>query len=109
MSRHTNNDGITPDARIDNACDEHRPELGPSPKLIGDYYKRSLSWDAFTERYLDGLTGQLQCHSIASILTLLQDRNVTLMCVEETPERCHRRLLAEAIQRMGFEGQMDVK
>lgn len=51
MSRHTLNDGKTPDHRLMGMFDEHRPELGPAPKLIGDYY-RGLSWAEFAEKIL---------------------------------------------------------
>ncbi|MBI5803556.1 hypothetical protein HY448_02625, partial [Candidatus Pacearchaeota archaeon] len=43
MSRHTLNDGITPDERITSEkFNLHVPELAPPLKLIGDYYKRNL-------------------------------------------------------------------
>jgi len=43
MSRHTLNDGVTPNPEItSDKYDEHIPKLAPHPKLIGAYYKREL-------------------------------------------------------------------
>ena len=50
MSRHTLNDGVTPDLRITRKLyDIHLPLLAPNPRLIGDYYKRDLPWEDFEE------------------------------------------------------------
>jgi uncharacterized protein YeaO (DUF488 family) len=108
MSRHTLNDGRTPDYRLTNQFDEYRPELGPSPRLIGDYYKRNLPWGDFEDRYKDYLSGHLQRESMYTILLLLQTMSVTLLCIEETPEKCHRKLLAEALHHMDTRVRLDI-
>lgn len=100
MSRHTLNDGITPDERITSEkFNLHVPELAPPLKLIGDYYKRNLPWEKFEERYLE----YLRENKISALVKRLsQDALVedfTLLCIEESPERCHRRLLAEECKR----------
>lgn len=101
MSRHTLNDGITPDERITyDSFDEHYVALAPRSRLIGDYYKRGLSWDEFESRYL----AQIRESDAIPIVRRLAERalneNVTLLCIEETAERCHRRLLAEECKRV---------
>lgn len=98
MSRHTLQDGITPDNEIaENSFDEHWPELGPPPKLIGDWYKRGLLWDDFARRYNAYLeTVPKQVESLLGLLVCTQ--TVTLLCIEPEPEHCHRRLLAEYCQ-----------
>jgi len=53
MSRHTLNDGKTPDERItESSYDEWMPELAPSARLIGGYYGGQVSWDTFPDMYL---------------------------------------------------------
>jgi len=93
MSRHTLNDGITPDLRLENRFDSHLPIYAPPLKLLGDYYKRSLSWENFEKEYNSYLD------SIPNLIKNLAERainkNITLMCIEDSPEECHRRLLAE--------------
>ncbi|MAF99004.1 MAG: hypothetical protein CMH61_00170 [Nanoarchaeota archaeon] len=99
MSRHTLNDGKTPDPRITPQCfDEWLQELAPPAKLIGDYYKRDLPWEDFERRY----THHLRTQSVSTLVQSLAERatltDITLLCVEETTERCHRRLLAAECQ-----------
>jgi len=98
MSRHTLRDGITRDIRI-TEFDFHFPNLGPSSSLIGSYYKRGLLWKDFERMYLFEMK---ECDAIFSVKTIAKttlDVDVTLLCIEETSEFCHRRLLAEECQR----------
>jgi len=97
MSRHTQPDGITPDTRISpNQYDAHWPELAPPPRLIGDYYKRGISWEEFASRYELYLAIQAEARQrTTELIQLAQRQAVTVLCIEELPDRCHRRLLAE--------------
>jgi uncharacterized protein YeaO (DUF488 family) len=96
MSRHTLNDGITPDARIDSSrFDLHYPDLAPSPRLIGDYYKRALSWPDFEARFREEMKGPKAISAMGEIVRMAREGNVTLLCIEEGDEMCHRRLLVE--------------
>ncbi|MFZ2706804.1 MAG: DUF488 domain-containing protein [Minisyncoccia bacterium] len=99
MSRHTLNDGVTPDTRITNGSfDEHCPELAPTSKLIGDYYKRGLSWSQFELRFREQIKNPSTQEILRAIATKSLSENVTLLCIEAKPHFCHRRLLAEECQ-----------
>ncbi len=101
MSRHTLNDGITPDTLITPESFSYwMKELAPPLKLIGSYYKRSLDWTEFEKEYLEFLKNPEQNSKILEIIELALVQRVTLLCVEETPEHCHRRLLAEECKRI---------
>jgi uncharacterized protein YeaO (DUF488 family) len=92
MSRHTLSDGITVDPEISSSqFDLWWPELAPSPKLIGDYYRRGLSWDDFSKRYIEEMG--LMSEKIATLAKLAVSSDVTILCVEEDPAACHRSLL----------------
>lgn len=93
MSRHTLNDGVTPDLRLNSAWEMWLPDLGPPATLLGDYYKRGMSWGEFEKKYLDYL--QTVYDLVRDIATVSLERNLTLLCIEDTPEFCHRRLIAE--------------
>lgn len=99
MSRHTLEDGITPDPEI-KKFKQHWPVLAPTPRLIGDYYKRGLSWEKFEGRFNEFLELEAQQHALQEIIRMAYEGDVTLMCVEKTPEKCHRRLVAEKIKEM---------
>ncbi len=101
MSRHTLNDGATADSRITElSYTEWYRKLAPPPNLVGRYYKKELSWDTFAEKYI----AHIRTPSIAERVRFLARRalseDITILCVEETPEKCHRGLLAEECKRL---------
>lgn len=101
MSRHTLDNGVTPDPLI--TPDSYNcwlPSLAPPPKLVGDWYKRDLSWDAFTAQYLAYLQGPGIQATIGRLGRLALRTDLTLLCVEQDAAHCHRRLLAEECQRL---------
>ena len=100
MSRHTLNDGITPDPKINfNSYDEHLKIFGPPTNLIGDYYKRGLPWEEFESRYLNYIRKQETVPVVKQLAQRSTIEDITLLCVEDSAEKCHRRLLAEECQR----------
>ena len=97
MSRHTLADGVTPDPEITDALfDEHWVILAPPPTLVGDYYKRGLSWGSFAVRYAKYLEREDVQPAVWRIIELAKTGNITVLCIEPSPEQCHRRLLAAA-------------
>ncbi len=101
MSRHTLNDGITLDPSITAGIfDEWIKELAPPNILIGAYYKRGLPWNKFEKQYLEFLRRPETRPHIIRLIELAKTRDVTVLCIENTPEYCHRRLLAEECQRL---------
>lgn len=99
MSRHTLNDGVTPDVRLIGAYEEHWPLLGPSPSLIGSYYKHGLEWDYFKKKYLVEISSGAKSEQVDSLIELAGQRDVVVLCIEAAPWRCHRFLLAQECQR----------
>lgn len=97
MSRHTQNDGVTPDARITiGSFDEHYPELAPSLVLIGDYYKRDLPWAQFEIRFRKQIRESASAQVILGEIAVMSlCENVTLLCIEDKHHFCHRRILTE--------------
>ena len=96
MSRHTLNDGLTPHPEITNSSyDQWLQILAPPPKLIGDYYKRGLPWEQFEQKYLNYIRSANIQTEVQKLAEQSLDSVITLLCIEESPEFCHRRLLAE--------------
>ena len=96
MSRHTLSDGVTKDPRISpEIFDEHLVLFGPRAQDIGDYYRRGLSWEAFAQRYLAYLRETQMQLEVEKLGRRAFSTDITLLCVEESAEKCHRRLLAE--------------
>jgi uncharacterized protein YeaO (DUF488 family) len=101
MSRHTLSDGVTPHPEITDASfDEWLVELSPPSKLVGDYYKRGLSWDDYEKEYLTFLREKKQAEIVRLLAASALGSDVTILCVEDSCDLCHRRLLALECQRL---------
>lgn len=70
-----------------------REDLAPTKQLLKSYRDKELIWSQFESSYLDLLTKR---NVLRSLKPELFEKSV-LLCSEAEPERCHRRLLAEAI------------
>lgn len=98
MSRHTLNDGVTANPEITHrSYDLWLPQLGPPATLIGAYYKRGLPWQDFEAGYVEHLRRTETLSSVDSLIELAKNSLVTVLCIEKSPEKCHRRLLANHV------------
>ncbi|MBT4376453.1 DUF488 domain-containing protein [archaeon] len=70
--------------------------LSPSTELLQDYHN-GLSWDKYVETFTRE-TLSLQSGKIKGLAKKALTENVTLLCYEDGPENCHRRLVALACQ-----------
>lgn len=96
MSKHTLNDGITPNPQINiDSYDFWLPSLAPPLKLIGKYYRKELAWEEYETKYLEYLRQAKVKTNVQNIARIGLKSDITLLCIEETPEHSHRRLLAE--------------
>lgn len=100
MSRHSLNDGITPDNRImKDSFDKYLPILSPPSKLIGDYYKSKLNWEDYEIKYFEYLRKPEIILIVRRLAKRAIQQDITLLYIEDTAEKCHRRLLSEECQR----------
>lgn len=107
MNRHTLDDGITTDDKIkDNLYDEHQILLSPSAKLLGDYYKRNLPWEEYEKRFLGEMNNEESVKIIKEISQKALKENITLLCKEDKPDFCHRRLIAELCKK--YEPKLEI-
>ena len=101
MSRHTLSDGKTPDSRINlESYDKHWKFFAPEPKLIGSYYRNEIGWDNFEERYLKQVRSPQSAGMVKYLAKVALKHDITILCIEEGCEQCHRRILAEECQRI---------
>ena len=70
---------------------EHRPELSPTKDILDDYKKKRIDWGEYERRFTDLLAERRPEESL-SPETL---DGACLLCSEPTPDKCHRRLVAE--------------
>lgn len=71
---------------------EHHPELAPEDDIL-DGYKQGGDWEQYEQRFRT-LLRQRQAEDIGRSI-LARYRAPCLLCYEASPQRCHRRLVAE--------------
>jgi uncharacterized protein (DUF488 family) len=70
---------------------DHRLDLAPTQPMLDDYKKHNATWGEYQDRFLE-LMKQRQVE--ATVPRELLDNSV-LLCSEDKPHHCHRRLVAE--------------
>jgi uncharacterized protein (DUF488 family) len=73
---------------------EHMTSLAPTQDMLDGYKKEGSSWDAYADKFLNLIS---QRH-IEDIDRTLLDGGC-LLCSEDKPHHCHRRLVAEYLRR----------
>ncbi len=101
MSRHTLNDGITPDPNITaDSYDQHWQDLAPPPRLVGGYLRGEIPWEDFRIQYRQHLWTPDAYLEVVRLAELVCRHNATIMCEEQTPDYCHRGLIAERVREL---------
>ncbi|KAF0120168.1 MAG: hypothetical protein FD151_1745 [bacterium] len=73
-------------------CDYvHEPLLAPSKEILDAYKKKENTWPEYEKRFNDLLISR-KAHTLLSSSEL---HMACLLCSEPTPDKCHRRLVAE--------------
>ena len=72
----------------------HHIEFAPTKELLTKYRKEGISWEDYEVEYLN----LLDMRHIAQKVNIEKLHKNCLLCSEHTPEKCHRRLLAEYLQ-----------
>jgi len=73
----------------------HLPLLAPTQEMLDEYKKQRGSWDAYEQRFLDLMKERQIEENISR--EMLADG--CLLCSEDQPHHCHRRLVAEYLKR----------
>ena len=71
---------------------EHHPELAPTEDLLKSYKKKQITWQEYEKIYKNLL---IQREPLQGVDFGKQEGSVCLLCSEDRPDCCHRRLLAE--------------
>jgi uncharacterized protein (DUF488 family) len=75
---------------------EHKLDFAPTKELLDRYRKKQMSWPQYELEYLD----LLDRRKIARQIDIDSLHENCLLCSEHTPEKCHRRLLAEYLKQI---------
>jgi uncharacterized protein (DUF488 family) len=72
----------------------HTLDFAPTKDLLADYRAKKISWADYEVAYLN----LLDSRKIKQKVDVESLHQHCLLCSEHTPEKCHRRLLAEYFQ-----------
>jgi len=73
----------------------HLLQLAPSPALLDDYQKGRIDWPAYERRFNTIIADR----RVETQVTPEEMDHACLLCSEPEPDKCHRRLVAEYLQR----------
>ena len=79
----------------------HEPDLGGLRQALADSPNNAVP-SAF-RGYADHMRSEVFARAFDRVAALARRELVAVMCAEATPERCHRRYLADALVLAGFE------
>lgn len=82
---------------------EPQPLLAPTQDILSAYKKKLIDWNAYEERF----NALIRDRHIESKLQPEQFSNACLLCSEDKPHQCHRRLVAEYLREKW--GDVEVK
>ncbi len=69
----------------------HLPDLAPTQDMLDEYKKKGGDWDTYEKRFLD----LMEMRRIEERVSKEVIDGGCLLCSEDKPHQCHRRLVAE--------------
>ena len=76
----------------------HCEELAPTKELLSSYQNGNTSWEEYETIFDEIMEKRGVCKSFLTRFGKFE--RICLLCSEATPEKCHRRLVAEKIKLM---------
>ena len=73
---------------------KHIVDFAPTKELLDQWHKNEVTWTEYVEIY----TKMLKDREIVKKYGVKSFDGACFLCSEDTPEQCHRRLLAEYLQ-----------
>ncbi len=73
---------------------EHRPELAPTQDILDAYKKHRGDWAIYEQRFLELMARR----KIEDTISRSAVDEACLLCSEDKPHHCHRRLVAEYLK-----------
>jgi uncharacterized protein (DUF488 family) len=72
----------------------HLPLLAPTQQMLDSYKKKRGDWQVYEKQFLE----LMRERNIEREVSREVLQNACLLCSEDTPEHCHRRLVAEYLR-----------
>jgi uncharacterized protein (DUF488 family) len=76
-------------------CDySHQPLMAPTQQILDDYKNKVIKWVDYEKRFNELISNRI----IQQYVTVEELNMACLLCAEPTPDKCHRRLVAEYLK-----------
>ncbi len=75
----------------------HKIDYAPTKDILSAYQKKEIDWRGYEERFLPLIVKRKIELDFGKSFS--NNQRVCLLCTEPTPEMCHRRLVAEYLQK----------
>ncbi len=75
------------------------PHLSPSTELLKEYHDKKINWEQYEVRFNKEVI-KAEKKYLNILLAIASITPITLLCWENTPEMCHRRLVTQALQKI---------
>jgi len=75
---------------------EHNVDFAPTREMLSNYRDKKMTWEQYEIQYLN----LLDMRKVAKKINIDLLHENCLLCSEHTPEKCHRRLLAEYLKQV---------
>lgn len=75
---------------------QHRPDWAPTDAILDPYKKGQTTWDDYVSEF----TALMERRKLGADVSADSLDHVCLLCSEPTPEKCHRRLVAERLKKL---------
>ena len=72
----------------------HLPELAPTQGILDEYKKHNGDWNLYERQFMDLLTARQVENNVSREVL----EGACLLCSEDSPTHCHRRLVAEYLK-----------
>ena len=77
------------------AADEYTTKVAPSRDLLRQFKHEGLTWEQYVPRYLEEMQTESAQSDIKRLAEAARSGTITLMCICEDENRCHRSLLKQ--------------
>ncbi|HID26429.1 MAG TPA: DUF488 domain-containing protein [Methanosarcinales archaeon] len=87
---------------------QYMPQLAPTEELLRKWRNREINWKTY-EKCFFNIIKQRNLKAIGFIDKVIREgENVCLLCAEDSPDKCHRRLLAEFFKQVCKKPEIEI-
>ncbi len=76
--------------------------------MVWKYYRKEIDFETYRNEYLNYLREEVK-EQVIDLISIAMKVDITLMCIEESPEFCHRKMLLDYASELAQELMVGIK